>query len=131
MSRKVKKKPKKIYKILSFMLILISIIFVVSLIYFNSLPILYLGIIIAIIGIIDLFLVMLMLHSRKKKTGALFSVIFSIIMAIISFFVFKTAGLLGNLNLNYKTYNYSVVVLKDSKYKKAKRIKTLYSALLK
>ena len=123
MSRKVKKKPKKIYKVLSFLLILISIIFVASLIYFNSLPILYLGIIIAIIGIIDLFLVMLMLHSRKKKTGALFSIVFSIIMAIISFFVFKTAGLLGNLNLNYKTYNYSVVVLKDSKYKKINDIK--------
>lgn len=116
------KKPKKIYKIFSGILILISTILIVSLIYFNILPILYQFIVIAIIVVIDLILLLLMLKSRKKKFGAFLSVIVTLIMSLLSFYILKTAGLLNNLNLNYKTYNYSVVVLKDSNYDKIKDI---------
>ncbi len=116
--RKINNKPKKIYKVFSGLLILISIILIASLTYFNILPLLYQLIVIAIIVVIDLIDLILMLKSRKKKFGAFLSIIATIIMTIISFYVLKTAGLLNSLNLNYKTYNYSVVVLKNSNYKK-------------
>ena len=45
-----------------------------------------------------------------------------IVFSLLDFYLGKTTGLLNNLNLNYKTYNYSVVVLKDSSYKKLKDI---------
>ena len=122
MAKKVKKKNKKIYKILSFLLIVVSLILVISLIYFNTLPILYLGVIIGVIVVVDLFLLLLMLKSKKKKIGALLSIIIIMIMSILSFFIIKTAGLLNDLNLDYKTYNYSVVVLKDGDYDKIKDI---------
>lgn len=122
MAKKIKKKPKKIYKIFSLLLILISIILIASLIYFNTLPMLYLGALVVFIIIIDLFLVLLMLKSRKKKLGAFLSFIVIIIMSVLSFFVLRTAGLLDGLNLNYKTYNYSVVVLKDGAYDKIEDI---------
>lgn len=122
MAKKVKKKNKKIYKIISFLLIVVSLILVISLIYFNTLPILYLGVIIGVIVVVDLFLLLLMLKSKKKKIGALLSIIIIMIMSILSFFIIKTAGLLNGLNLDYKTYNYSVVVLKDGDYDKIKDI---------
>lgn len=118
MAKKVRKKPKKIYKILSSLLVLISIILIISLIYFNILPFVYQSIVIFLIIIVVLFLVLLMLKSRKKKIGSLISFVVMIIMSFLSFYIFKTAGLLNNLNLDYKTYNYSVVVLKDGNYEK-------------
>lgn len=123
MAKNTKKKPKKIYKILSLVLIIISIILIVSLIYFNILPITYQFAVIAIIVVMDLVLLLLMLKTKKRGLGAFLSFIIMIIMLLISFFILKTAGLLNNLNLNYKTYNYSVVVLKDSNYDKIKDIK--------
>ena len=44
-------------------------------------------------------------------------------MGLFSFYTLKTNGLINNLNLNYKTYNYSVIVLNTSKYKTIKDIK--------
>ena len=122
MAKKTKNKSKKIFKIFSILLIIISLILIASLIYFDILPTLYLILIIAIIIIVNFILLLLMLKSKKKKTGALLSFIMMIIMSLLSFYILKTAGLLNNLNLNYKTYNYSVVVLKDGNYDKIKDI---------
>lgn len=122
MAKKAKNKSKKIFKIFSILLIIISLILIASLIYFDILPTLYLILIIAIIIIVNFILLLLMLKSKKKKTGALLSFIMMIIMSLLSFYILKTAGLLNNLNLNYKTYNYSVVVLKDGNYDKIKDI---------
>ena len=118
MEKKKKKKQKKIYKFLSWGLLLVSIVLIVSLLYFNILPITYQFLVMGIIVLIDLILLFLMLKSKKKWFGAILSFIVMLVMLVISFYVFKTAGLLNNLNLNYKTYNYSVVVLKDSDYDK-------------
>lgn len=120
MSKKKKTKPKFIDKILSFLLLFITIIFLGAIIYLDMLPALYLIIIVILTLLIILFLIALMLKSRKKKTGAIISFLLMIIMSIVSFFIFRTTGLLNNLNLNYKTYNYSVVVLKDGAYDKIK-----------
>lgn len=118
MAKNAKKKQKKIYKFLSWGLLLVSIVLIVSLLYFNILPITYQFLVMGIIALIDLILLFLMLKSKKKWFGAILSFIVMLVMLVISFYVFKTAGLLNNLNLNYKTYNYSVVVLKDSDYDK-------------
>ena len=108
MAKNAKKKQKKIYKFLSWGLLLVSIVLIVSLLYFNILPITYQFLVMGIIALIDLILLFLMLKSKKKWFGAILSFIVMLVMLVISFYVFKTAGLLNNLNLNYKTYNYSV-----------------------
>ena len=122
MAKKGKKKTKLIYKILSAILLIVSIILVLSLIYINVLPLLYLGIMAGIIFIIDLIVIILMTKSKKRVTASLISLILSIIMGLISFYILRTTGLLNSLNLNYKTYNYSVVVLKDGYYDKIEDI---------
>lgn len=122
MAKKKKNITSKIYKILSFLLILISIIFLGSLIYCNILPGIYQFLVIGVIVVIDLILLILMLKTKKKKTGAFLSVVLMAMMSVGGYYVLRTAGLLNNLNLNYKIYNYSVVVLKNSDYSKLKDI---------
>lgn len=116
MAKRIKKKPKKIYKVFSSLLVFISIVLIMSLIYFNILPFIYQIVVIFLIVMLDFILVLLMLKSKKRRIASLISSIVIIVMACFSFYVLKTAGLLNNLNLSYKTYNYSVVVLKESGY---------------
>lgn len=120
-SRKKKKVPV-LYKICSFLLIFVSLFLMGSIAYLNVLNFVLLGLVIIIISSITFFCVLLMLRSRKKKTGFVFSFLLILVFALLSFYINKTTGLLNNLDLDYKTYNYSVVVLKDSSYKKVKDI---------
>ena len=113
MAKNAKKKQKKIYKFLSWGLLLVSIVLIVSLLYFNILPITYQFLVMGIIVLIDLILLFLMLKSKKKWFGAILSFIVMLVMLVISFYVFKTAGLLNNLNLNKDTYNYLLLCKKD------------------
>ena len=122
MAKKAKKRSKKIYKFFSILLVLVSLVFVLSLIYFNILPIMYQMIAVGAVVLFDLILILSMLFGKKKKTSLFFSFIMIIVYSILSFFILRTAGLLNNLNLNYKIYNYSVVVLKDSNYDKLEDI---------
>ena len=122
MAKKTKKRSKKIYKFFSILLVLVSLVFVLSLIYFNILPIVYQMIAVGAVVLFDLILILIMLFGKKKKTSLFFSFIMIIVYSILSFFILRTAGLLNNLNLNYKIYNYSVVVLKDSNYDKLEDI---------
>ena len=118
MSRREKQQKKKKNRFLSFLLIIMSLILVGSIVYFNTLPMLYLGIIIGIIVVLDIWLLFMMKFSKKRRLGAFISFVISLFMGLISFYLLKTAGLIDNLNLNYKTYNYSVVVLKANDYDK-------------
>lgn len=125
---KIKSKKKKtpfIYKVFAILLILVSLFLIGSIIYLNILNFLLLVLVSGIIFIISGFSVLLMLKSRKKKTGFGISLLLIIIFSLVSFYINKTTGLLSNLNLTYKTYNYSVVVLKSSPYKKIKDISGL------
>ena len=63
-----------------------------------------------------------MIKGKKKKIGSFLSIIVILIFSLLDFYLAKTTGLMSNLNLNYKTYNYSVIVLKSSHYKKLKDI---------
>ena len=124
MARKRSNKNKsKLSKILSIILLIASIILLISLMYINILPITQLGIIAAIILIIDLIIITSMHKSKRKTLSYILSLFLTIIMLVGSFYTLKTTGLINNLNLNYKTYNYSVIVLKKSKYKKIDDIK--------
>ena len=124
MARKRSNKNKsKLSKILSIILLIASIILLISLMYINILPITQLGIIAAITLIIDLIIITSMHKSKRKVLSYILSLFLTIIMLVGSFYTLKTTGLINNLNLNYKTYNYSVIVLKKSKYKKIDDIK--------
>lgn len=129
MSKKQKNKKKKklpfIYKLFSSLLALITILFVGSIIYLNVLNFLLLIIALIFIIFISSFTILLMTKSRKKKTGLCLSIILILIYSFLSFYILKTTDFLSKLNLNYKTYNYSVVVLKTSPYQKLKDINGL------
>lgn len=129
MSKKQKNKKKKklpfIYKLFSSLLALITVLFVGSIIYLNVLNFLLLIIALIFIIFISSFTILLMTKSRKKKTGFCLSIILILIYSFLSFYILKTTDFLSKLNLNYKTYNYSVVVLKTSPYQKLKDINGL------
>lgn len=125
---KINKKKKKlpfIYKLFACILSVITLILVGSILYLNILSLPLLILVMAIILILSGFSILLMIKSRKKKTGFGISLILILLFSILIFYINKTTGLLSNLNLTYKTYNYSVVVLKDSPYEKLKDINGL------
>ena len=124
MSKISKKKRKNpiVFRLFSLILILLSLFLVGSIIYLNILNIFYLLLIIIVILLVDGVSIFLMLRGKKKKTGLVLSIFLILLYSLLNFYINKTTGLLSSLNLNYKTYNYSVVVLKDSSYKKLKDI---------
>ena len=126
MSKKNKKKKIPfLYKLFAIILGLVTLFLVGSIIYLNILNLLLLILVIGIILLFSGFSILLMLKSRKKKFGFGLSVILILLFSILVFYINKTTGLLANLNLTYKTYNYSVVVLDNSSYKKLKDINGL------
>lgn len=120
--KKKKQKVGMISKIVLGILLILSILFIGSIIYLNVLGTIYLLLLIAGVLLIDGVCCRLLLRGKKKKTGIILSFLFIIIFSLLNYYLGKTTGLLSNLNLNYKTYNYSVVVLKNSDYKKLKDI---------
>ena len=121
-TKKTKRKVGKGFKIFASTLNIFSLLLIGMIIYLNILNIKLLGIVIGIILVIDLITCFLLLKSKKKKTGLLISTILILLYSFISYYLYKTTDFLSNLNIDYKTYNYSVVVLKDSKYENLKDI---------
>ena len=126
MSKSIKKKKVPfIYKLISIILGIISILLILSIIKLNVLNIPLLLLVISIILIFVYIGIFLLLKSKIKKTGFSISLILILVFSIITFYISKTTGLLNNLNLSYKTYNYSVIVLKSNNYNKLNDIKDL------
>lgn len=128
-SNKVKKYNKNLfYKIISVLLIVASIFFFSYLFYIDLLPIKY-SIIMFIVVLIynGLSIVLVNLKRLKKKIKkiiSIFMIISILIMIIATFYLSKTLGvLLNNGDSKYKLEHYSVMVLKNSEYKKIKDIK--------
>ncbi len=125
--RKNKSKKNIIYRVISIVLAVISIIFLGILLYIDLLPNKYL--IILVIGIL-LFnaLSISLLNFKKlkkkiKKGVSVFSLIAIFIMTLGIFYLLKTIGVLeNNLDSKYKLENYSLLVLKDSTYSKIEDI---------
>ncbi len=119
--KKVKNKNKKkslIGNIVIGILLFISIFLISTIIKMDFMPFKYLIIVILIVGIIDFVLVWCIKKGKKivRIITMIISLIISMVLSFISFNVLKTNSVLGNMNLNYKTHNYSVLVLKDSEY---------------
>ena len=121
-AKKKKKKLNLIYKIIMSILFIATILFVIGLMYLNILSIKWFMIILGILIIIDLLIYLAITKSKKKKTGSFIAILLSLILSLGSFYVFKTNGLLNNMFSNYKTYNYSVIVLNDIGYTKLREL---------
>lgn len=126
--KEIKFKKNIVYKIISILLALSSICFLGLLFYLNLLPAKYsmiITIIVLIFSGLNIFLVNLKhLKKKIKKTLSAFMVIGIIAMTCAIFYIGKTLGvLLNNGDSKYKLEHYSVIVLKDSDYKKLNDIK--------
>ncbi len=127
--RKVNKNSKNLfYKILSAVLGITSAVLLGLLLYMDLLPNKYMIILVIAIIVFDVFNIVLLnikkLKKKIKKTISVFSLLAILIMLIAVFYLSKTLGVLvGNGDSKYKLENYSVLVLKDSKYSKLEDIK--------
>ena len=121
MKRK-KRKVGKGFKFFALLLTIISLLLIILIIQLGILNNILLSIIIGVIILINILCYFLLLKSKKKKIGLALSSILIIIYSVISFYLYRTTDFLSNLDSNYKTYNYSVVVLNQTNYKKLKDI---------
>ena len=121
--KKKKRKVGKGFKFFAILTILTTLLLLGKIVYINILSNILLIILIAVFLLIDFSCIFLLLRSRHKKIGLLISSIFIIIFSILTFYLNKTTSIFDNLNLDYKTYNYSIVVLNDSKFSKLKDLK--------
>lgn len=126
--RKNKKSKNLVYKLISILLAVVSIIFIGILLYIDLLPTKYLIVILSIVLLFDAFNIILInlkrLKRKIKKVLSVFMILSIIIMSIASFYIGKTLGVLAtNGDSKYKLENYSVIVLKSSSYNELKDIK--------
>lgn len=115
-----------INKILSIILVIISILLMSSIIIiniFNVLLIILVTIFILSINFISIFLIF---KSKFKRIGLSLLVLLTIIFSILIFYINKTNNLLKYLDLNYKTYNYSILVSNNSNYNNIKDLDNKY-----
>lgn len=119
---KKRRKKHKINKLLSLILIITTILSLLLSIALNLLSNKYIVIYAIIIFIINL----ININLKKKKRFALsniYSTLILIILLPIMFFIIKTTNVIDSFNKNYTIYNYDVIVLKDTKYKKLEDLK--------
>ena len=121
-AKQKKKKNKLIYKIIVSILFIASILFVIGLMCLNVLSIKWFMLVLGVLLIIDFLLWLFIIKSKKKKTSSFIAILFTLILSLGSFYIFKTNGLLTDVVSNYKTYNYSVLVLNDIGYTKIKEL---------
>ena len=117
---KNKKSKNFFYKMLSFILIVISVFFFSTILYFEVLPLKYLIVLILIFG----YIVFIISYNLNKKTNLLTKLsmsFISIVMIVIeSFGLFYAIGTIDFLNnifdTGYRMEVYNIYVLKDSDY---------------
>lgn len=123
-----KKSKNKFYRIISALLIIVSIIFSGILIYLDLIPNKYILALIIAIAVFDLINVALLnisnVKMKVKKILVISSMLAVLVMSVGIFNLYRTISVLaGNGDGDYKIENYSVVVLKDSKYDTIEDIK--------
>lgn len=124
----MKNRRKSVYKILSLILLLVSTLFCCLICYINLLPAKYLTLVLIAIFLFTIFNAFFLnikrLKRKVKKVLSFFSLIAIFIMVIGMFYLCRTLGVLnGNGESKYKLENYSVIVLKNSNYKKIQNLK--------
>ena len=133
MSKKSSKKKKRklsIYKIVGLLLFLVSIILCVMVTMLNILPSKYYCLLLLGFLLINIPLDLTLFRKRtkkyKKNIALGFSTLLIILMILPMFYIGKTLGFVWNIgDTDYKLENYSVIVLKSSKYKSLNDIKGL------
>lgn len=129
MKKKNKNKSRKKFnitlKIISILLIVISLITTGFLIYFEILPILYLSLFIIMVGLINFIFFMLLNNKRLKKwiriLIAIPSTLMIIIFTLVCFYSVGTISFLsGIFDVGIRNDSYSVYVLKTTNYKDIK-----------
>ena len=125
MAKVNKKEQVKIvpfFKYLAFILISITIITLGLFKFIDVLPGEYFFILCVLLGIITLGLSLLILTKRgpkKRAIGTFLSLIYLVFLILVIVYELNTIGFLKKLGFkNYKTENYSILVLNDSKYEK-------------
>lgn len=119
MSRK--KKMKKTAKIFTAILIAITTLFLILTFILNVIPMKFMIPLLIGLILIDLILIKLMFSKKKIKhlLGSIISIILGVIMLLGATYEINTIGFFGNFGkYDYKTLNYNVIVLNDSKYDK-------------
>lgn len=126
---KVKNKKKGIvFKIISILQIVCSVVLFGFVFIIDVLPMKYLLLLLLALAILDVIFFLILFKSRLKKGIKKFfsviSVLLSIVFVVGSFYLYKTYGVIsGMIDTDYATYNYSVMVLKDSDYNSVSDIK--------
>ena len=125
MAKVNKKEQVKIvpfFKYLAFILISITIITLGLFKFIDVLPGEYFFILCVLLGIVTLGLSLLILTKRgpkKRAIGTFLSLIYLVFLILVIVYELNTIGFLKKLGFkNYKTENYSILVLNDSKYEK-------------
>ena len=119
--RSKKKKNSIYYRFISLLLIVVSVLFIGIINYIDLLPNKYFKRLLIIVLVFDLFNILFINLKRLKKKPKKFftscSLVGILIMTFISFYAYKTVNVLNsNSDTKYKLGNYSVIVLKTSKY---------------
>lgn len=113
-------KKKRIFKggkILSYILLISTLIMFGLIIYANLLPTKFLIVILAPFVLIDGLLFLVLRKTKRRKSPIIFFIVMLIIQTIISYYLLGTIGFLnGFKSYNYKTEKYQLVVLKDSSF---------------
>ena len=126
-NEKSKKSKKKFYKVLSFILIVFTVLACSILFYFNIIPYKFLIPGVIVLGIVVLFIAV-KLNRRTclftKIVCSLFSFIFITLESIGIFYAFGTIDFLNNIfDTGLRSEVYSIYVLNDSKYKELTDLK--------
>ena len=139
MNNKPQKKKVKIvpfFKYLTFVMIVVTVLTLGLFKFMNILPGEYLLVLCVLLVLITLCLSSLILTRKgpkKRIIGTLLSLFYIILLIVVIIYELNTIGFLKKLGFkNYKTENYSVLVLKDSNYNSIKDIdkKTIGSLTL-
>ena len=124
-----KKRKISFFKILALLLFLMSVFMGIIFSKIDILPTKYFLALIAILFFTNIICDIFLMRKKFKKLRIFFSMIVVILiffMGIVSYFVLSTLGFLGSIReTNYKTENYSVVVLSNSNYEEIKDVKNL------
>lgn len=126
--RKTKKRKNKtlFYKIISFILVVLTVFVFGLIIYFNIIPIKYLIPIVVVFSLVVYLITTLLNKKTKSFIKGFVAFIAVIILFIESLGVFYAFGTLDFLNKivdeGYRIETYNIYVLKESKYEKLKDI---------
>ncbi len=126
MKKKNKKNATTFYKILSFILIIVSVLLASVILYFEILPMKYL-IPLLVISTIIIFGISYKLNTKTclftKLLFSLLSIILIVVESLSIFYAFGTMDFLNNIfDTGYRIETYNVYVLKDSSYTKLKEL---------